>query len=678
MNMKVHSFQTKLLLVLLPFFILSFVILSGSSYYLSKNSLMKSANELGVATGTDYANQTLADMNEKIAQLEDLASIQRIRNGNDPNQITQAMAETRARLHDFDTIFFITPDGSGFRSDGSKGQYQDREYFQQVLKTKKSTVSDPLISRTTGKISVILAVPVTYNNQVTGVLAATYSLEKLSDTLKQLTFKDTGYGFIVDSSGLLLAHPQLPETVGKLNFMEKKLNSELKLKDTELDDRLMTLFKSTVSTGKSQVGKYQFQNVDMITTFTPIALPGDKHWFIGVSAPETEVMQEMTTLTRTMLTISFLFILLAVFFVIMMSKRFTKPLILIRDECLLLTQGDLRERQVTVQSEDEIGQLAKGFRDMRTHIRGLVKSVQSQAEQVAASSEELTASAQQSADAANQVAGSITEIAAGTDKQAAAANNISSVAEELSVSTEQIATTTRDVANIAQNTSHEAAQGRQAVEQALAQMQQIGQGSKAVQTAIAELAKGSREISEIVTLISTIAGQTNLLALNAAIEAARAGEQGRGFAVVAEEVRKLAEESNEAAQQIGELIKRNQVNMDQAIAATELGTNNVQTGVHVVNLAGETFNKIVSSIIQLSSQIQGISESITQMAVGSHHLVESIHEIDTIGKQASVEAQTVSAATEEQSASMQEIASSSHSLAQLASNLQEAVAKFKS
>jgi methyl-accepting chemotaxis protein len=178
-------------------------------------------------------------------------------------------------------------------------------------------------------------------------------------------------------------------------------------------------------------------------------------------------------------------------------------------------------------------------------------------------------------------------------------------------------------------------------------------------------------------LISTIAGQTNLLALNAAIEAARAGEHGRGFAVVAEEVRKLAEESNRAAGQIGILIERNQLNMDQAVAATEAGAAGIEAGISMANATGETFAKIVKSILHLSEQIREISEAIQQMATGNRDLVASIEEIDHISKNSAAQVQTVSAATEEQSASMEEIASSSQSLANLAAELQEAVAKFR-
>ena len=112
-----------------------------------------------------------------------------------------------------------------------------------------------------------------------------------------------------------------------------------------------------------------------------------------------------------------------------------------------------------------------------------------------------------------------------------------------------------------------------------------------------------KEISEIVTLISTIAKQTNLLALNAAIEAARAGEHGRGFAVVAEEVRKLAEESNQATEQISALIQQNQLNMDQAVAATQAGAEGIRAGIPLVQATGETFKNIVESILQLCDQI---------------------------------------------------------------------------
>ena len=676
--MKITSMKIKLLLFLLPLFILSFGALAGISYYLSQQALSQSVDETAMAVGTDYSQRVEAYVHEALLQLESFSTIKRIYNPADKQQLLEAIAECSQHIDSLENVTYISLDGSGLRPDGTILQLGDREYFKQVLSTKKPVVSEVLISRTTGKVGVNVAIPIVFNGQMTGVLTGGVSLEKLTRLIQDMKFQTTGYGVIAENSGSVIVHPKLPEVVGKLNFTEKKINHELKLKESELDDHFINLFKTAAETGKPVRGIYKFADgVTRIGVFTPVNLPGNQRWVMIVTAPEAEATQKITLLTRAMLLGSLVCLVLAILFISLMSKYIAKPVTLIRDECLLLAQGDLREQQENFFSHDEIGQLAQGFQAMRSSLRTLVTKVLAQSEQLAAASEELTASAQQSADAANQVAGSINGIADGAEKQAVSASHIATVAQEMAVKTEQISLAAREVSAIALNTSQVAEQGRQTVNQTVEQMNEIGKGSSSLEAAIAELSKGSKEISEIVTLISAIAQQTNLLALNAAIEAARAGEHGHGFAVVAEEVRKLAEESKQATQQIDTLIQQNQLNMEQAVAASQAGAEGIRTGITLVHATDETFKNIVESILQLSSQIKDISESIKQMADGNQTLVASIQEIDVVSKQVAAESQTVSAATEEQSASMQQIASSSQSLAILASDLQAAVAKFQ-
>lgn len=341
-----------------------------------------------------------------------------------------------------------------------------------------------------------------------------------------------------------------------------------------------------------------------------------------------------------------------------------------------VANGDLT-KQVTVTSQDELGQLATSFNTMVTELTTLIKQITVNSEQVAASSEELTASSEQSAQAAGQIASSITDVAKGAEEQLAASGDTSAVVEQLSASMQQIAANANEVSAQSAQAADKANEGRASIDKAVGQMTQIEQTVNASAKVVAQLGERSKEIGQIVDTIAGIAGQTNLLALNAAIEAARAGEQGRGFAVVAEEVRKLAEQSQEAAKRIASLINEIQSSTDQAVSAMNNGTKEVELGTEIVNASGQDFREIVTLVTNVSGQVQEISTAIEQMATGSQQIVESVKRIDDLSKNASGDAQTVSAATEEQSASTEEIAAASRSLAKMAQDLQNVVSNFQ-
>lgn len=359
------------------------------------------------------------------------------------------------------------------------------------------------------------------------------------------------------------------------------------------------------------------------------------------------------------------------------TKKVVTPLTIMVTVCKELAGGDFRDKPRSIRRKDEIGQLADAMATMRDSLRALMKHVNSSSEQLAAASEELTASADQSAQASNQIAISITEVAKGAEEQLKSADHTSEAVEQISASIQQISANATEVADRAVKAEEEATKGNTAVEKSVSQMKSIEQTVISSAQVVMNLGERSREIGQIVDTISGIAGQTNLLALNAAIEAARAGEQGRGFAVVAEEVRKLAEQSQEAAKQIAELIGEIQGETEKAVVAMDEGTREVKIGAEVVNESGQAFQDIAGSVNQVTSQVKEMSQAIEHMAEGSQRIVEAVRKIDQLSKGASSEAQSVSAATEEQSASMEEIASASQSLSKLAMELQDEVGKFK-
>ena len=341
-----------------------------------------------------------------------------------------------------------------------------------------------------------------------------------------------------------------------------------------------------------------------------------------------------------------------------------------------IAAGDLRSK-IMLDGDDEFAHIAHQFNTMVESMQKMIRKIKATATDVAGSSEELTANANQSAQVTQNVAQSITEVAEAAEKQMSIVTKSSETIDDFQRGLEEVITNQRHAREQTQATAQKATEGNAFVQSTVEQMNSIAQTVQQTGEIVGKLGERSKEIGNIVEIISNISGQTNLLALNAAIEAARAGEHGRGFAVVAEEVRKLAEESQNASQKISELIQSIQEETNQAVASMEEGRREAEKGKENVTATGESFSEILSMIGDVKKASLAVSERVLQLREDMSTIVDGMGEVDTSAKGIGSESQNVSAATEEQAAGMEEIASSSRSLANMANDLQTETDKFK-
>lgn len=648
------SIRSKLILGFALVSMIPLLIALTVSISISKSALQQEVEAKNTTVAVDVAQQIDTVVDDRLRALTSLSNMAEIRSMDTQRQLS-SMKALDDQFKDISSIIIATMDGQQtVRTSGALGNISDRQYFQDVKNGAPFAISDVLVSKGTGKSSIIFCMPIKQEGKNIGVLIGVMDLENISQLVATHKFGQTGYTFITDNAGKALAHP----------------DTEAVKQQTSFADAPPVKAGMSHDTG---VIHYEWDGVKRLAAYTSVP---STHWIVVAQIPEEEAFAAVNKVQMTGIGLTALVIIITIAAGWLFARVFTKPINQLIAGANAVAAGDLGQK-MAIDSTDEIGMLAKNFQAMTDTLRNLIIKLQDDAEQVAASSEELTASADQAAQAANQVAETITEVANGANQQVSSVTQTTTAVEELSSSIQQIADGANTMAAASDRTAKSADEGSKAIDTAIAQMAHIEQTVANSAKVVTQLGERSQEIGTIVDAIAGIAAQTNLLALNAAIEAARAGEHGRGFAVVAEEVRKLAEQSETAAKQIVNLIGFIQRDTSDAVVAMGEGTREVKTGSQVVVSAGSAFRDIVGLIDEVSKQVRDISAAIVNMVNRSEQIVLAVREIDGITKQTAGHTQTVSAATEEQSAAMEEIAASSQSLSKMAQELQDAVSQFK-
>ncbi|GIN86671.1 hypothetical protein J6TS2_30570 [Heyndrickxia sporothermodurans] len=384
--------------------------------------------------------------------------------------------------------------------------------------------------------------------------------------------------------------------------------------------------------------------------------------------------------TITAVIIVLISVILSIVLSIFIGRRVSKPIKqfgLAMDRASELDFTDHQDLSKLKMRKDDFGQLAEKYESMLKSVRLAFEKVIHSSEQLAAMSEEFTASSNETKQAANLISTAIQDVSKETDNQTAivqgAIEHVGTITKEV----KRVAENIQQVNQLVSNTVEISNNGATTIQQSSHNMEQINQFTTNSKDIVVQLHEKSTQIGNFSSFITSIAEQTNLLALNAAIESARAGEAGKGFAVVADEVRKLAEESSKAASQINHLIQEIKDEISKAMDSMNNGYEAVQNGNQLTEKAGDAFHNILEAVNMVSNQSNETSEISKQVEGITSELLHSIQQILTLYEKLTANAEEVAASTEEQTAIVDEMTSGAQNLAVIAEELRNEISKFK-
>ena len=546
----------------------------------------------------------------------------------------------------------------------------DSEWYKTAMSTKEPYLSLPY--EHDGVLVSTYAMPILHNNEAIGVVSANIDLSEVQTALEKDTDKNPLDAMLLyTSQGTIVANSFKPDDLMK-NALEisPDLNETF---DTVKSGKEVSVIKNFAATGKETLCVYV-----PVNTFT------DKTWiFQSGVAIEYLAGEAMAVMITSIIMSAAVIGIIAIIILALLNKMLTKPLSIVTSAIEKLSNYNLNLKEEETKGAaymaggDEIGVLVRSMTKLTENLAQIVQNISSYSQNTAATAEELTATAQATSDSAHEVAGAVNNIADGATSQAQdtqyAAQEIDNSSRRLNDMKKYIEDLNEAIASIEDKKNN----GLNVLDDLAYYTKQTNQSADSVSKIIGETSVSAEKISKASEMIQSLSDQTNLLALNAAIEAARAGEAGKGFAVVAEEIRKLAEQSAGFTDEIRVVINELMDRTKDAVATMENAATVVESQVAKMDETKSSFEDIADAIDTGKEKIENVNEASKVVEESNEKIVSVIQNLSAVAQENAATTEEASASVETQVQSISDISKASENLAEIASQLQNEVSKFK-
>nr|WP_239253487.1 methyl-accepting chemotaxis protein [Listeria ilorinensis] len=520
-------------------------------------------------------------------------------------------------------------------------------YQQAQLANGETTITSPYFSKVTNSMTISIAKTTPNKRNVASIFL---SLEDLSNMVKNTKVGKSGHAFIITSDGHVVSDSKWE--AGTDNDVTKEIANQKKDQHT---------FVTSVN-GES----YHI-------TYVTNKLTG---WKVATMVPDKEISDASHALFYQNIIVLVIASVIGGIIIWLITRMIARRLDKLAKAAEAISSGDLTVK-VKIESNDEIGRIGDAFNKMRQSLNGLIQSIHRSADDIAASSEELTASAEETSSSTNEITHSISQSAQQTEENSQIIGENAEQLKEVNTWLQMASTSATNLAELSRNSDSTAKEGNELVQKAVNEMNQIDTSVTTANGVVQGLAKKSGDIQTILQTINQISDQTNLLALNAAIEAARAGESGKGFSVVAEEVRKLAEQSSEAAKNIEGLIREIVEEIHASLKTFDNIQSSVAGGYNAVQKTAENFRELQKAADLIATDLNGMNNLLAEVSESSDLVSSAMEQVKASSIESTQHNAEIAASAEEQLAAMEEVTAASESLAKLAEDLQKEIEQFK-